>query len=234
MITILIPLALLIIGWAAFVILARRNESKVQSEWIELLSPSSNRVFQQARQNVEANTTLARVAMNEAMEIRELGDMDEAVRFLNIGADVIQRFTPNLLLLLSLMMKFSRMVSAIAPVSPIVPADFHLTELTSLAHLNKILHRMLTSAKQRFRLKLYIVGKGISITTHYLLKSIQNIVTRRSSDEREWEQILRIEEDFRTLSNESVQSFRTLLEALSSDAAKELSNTICLPSASSN
>jgi hypothetical protein len=234
MITILIPLALLIIGWAAFVILARRNESKVQSEWIELLSPSSNRVFQQARQNVEANTTLARVAMNEAMEIRELGDMDEAVRFLNIGADVIQRFTPSLLLLLSLMMKFSRMVSAIAPVSPIVPADFHLTELTSLAHLNKILHRMLTSAKQRFRLKLYIVGKGISITTHYLLKSIQNIVTRRSSDEREWEQILRIEEDFRTLSNESVQSFRTLLEALSSDAAKELSNTICLPSASSN
>lgn len=234
MIRLLIPFALLVIGWIAFGIFARRNERKVQAEWSELLSPTSEKIFQQARLEVEANTTMVGVAMSEAMEVRELGDLDEAVRFLNIGGDIIQRFTPNLLSLLSVMMKFSRMISAIAPVNPIVPGDFHLAELTNLAHLNRILHHMLASAKQRFRLKLYILGKGLSITSHYLVKSIRNIVTRRSSDDREWQDIIGVERDFQKLSNESIQSFRTLLEALSSDAARELSRTMYLPPASSH
>ena len=76
--------------------------------------------------------------MKEAMEVRELGDLDEAIRFLDLGGDIIQRFTPNLLSLLSVMMRFSRMVGAIAPVNPIFPKGFHLAELTSLAHLNGI------------------------------------------------------------------------------------------------
>jgi hypothetical protein len=94
-----------------------------------------------------------------------------------------------------------------------------------------MLHRLLASAKQRFRLKLFILGKGISITSHYLVKSIGNIVTRRSSEDQEWEQVLGVEQDFQRLSSESVQSFQNLLAALSNDAVRELSGTLRLPSA---
>jgi hypothetical protein len=234
MISLLIPIALLVGGSIVLVIFMRRNERKVWSEWTELLDPTSEKVFQQAHRDVEANTSLIGVAMNEAIEVRELGDFDEAIRFLNIGGDIIQRFTPDLLSLLGVMNRFSRMVTAIAPVKPIVPGQFHLAELTNLAHLNRILHHMLTSAKQRFRLKLYILGKGVSLTSHFLLKCIKNIVTHRSADEQEWEEILFVERDFQNLSRESVQSFRVLLQALSSDAARELSKSLCLPPSSSN
>ena len=223
---------MLVIGWIAFVILLRRDEEKVQSEWVALLSPSSERIFRQARMDVEANTTRVEVTLKEAMDVRQLGDLDEAIRFLNLGGDIIQRFTPNLLSLLSVMMRFSRMIGAIAPVNPILPKGFHLAELTSLAHLNGMLHRLLTSAKQRFRLKLYILGKGLSITSHYLVRRIGSIVTRRSSEDREWEEILGVEQDFQRLSNESVQSFQNLLQALSNDGVRELSTTLGLPSAS--
>jgi hypothetical protein len=233
MIRLFIPLVMLVIGWIVFVILLRRDEEKVQSEWVALLSPSSERILQQARTDIEANSTRVGVAMKEAMEVRELGDLDEAIRFLDLGGDIIQRFTPNLLSLLSVMMRFSRMIGAIAPVNPILPRGFHLAELTSLAHLNGMLHRLLTSAKQRFRLKLYILGKGISITSHYLVKRIGNIVSRRSSEDQEWEQILGVEQDFQRLSNESVQSFQNLLEGLSNDAVRELSSALGLPSAPS-
>jgi len=232
MIQLVIPFLMLVVGWIAFVILARRDEDKVQSEWVALLSPSSERVLHQARTEIESETTKVGVVMKEAMEIRELGDLDEAIRFLDLGGDIIQRSTPNLLSLLSVMMRFSRMIGAIAPVNPIFPTGFHLAELTNLAHLNGMLHRMLTSAKQRFRLKVYILGKGVSITSHYLVKSIGSIVTRRSSVDEEWEQILGVEQDFQRLSNESVQSFQNLLGALSNDAVKELSKTLHLPSAS--
>jgi hypothetical protein len=197
MIRLSIPFVLLIIGWIAFVILLRRDEDKVQSEWVALLSPASERIFQEARADIEANTIRVEVAVNEAIEIRQLGDLDEAIRFLNLGGDIIQRFTPNLLSLLSVMMRFSRMIGAIAPVNPILPQGFHLAELTSLAHLNGMLHRVLTSAKQRFRLKLYILGKGVSITSQYLVKRIRSVVAHRSSEDSEWEQILGVEQDFR-------------------------------------
>jgi hypothetical protein len=222
MIRLWIPFVMLVFGWIAFVILARRDEEKVQSEWAMLLSPSSERVFRQARRDIEANSMQVEVAVKEAMDVRQLGDLDEAIRFLNLGGDIIQRFTPNLLALLSVMMRFSRMIGAIAPVNPILPNGFHLAELTSLAHLNCMLHRWLTSAKQRFRLKVYILGKGISITSHYLVRRIGSIVTRRSSVDQEWEEILGVEQDFQKLSNESVQSFQNLLQALSTDSVKEL------------
>jgi hypothetical protein len=126
------------------------------------------------------------------------------------------------------MAKFSRMVSAMAPVDPLVPADFHLAELTNLAHLHKLLHQMIVSTKQRFRLKLFIIAKGISMTSHYLLARIRNIVSRKTEAEHEWEQVERIGCDFNRLAEESVRSFRTLLEALSSDAAKQLGEELML------
>jgi hypothetical protein len=229
MIKLLVPLALMIFGWIVVTILARRTEKKVQSEWETLLSPASERTFLQTRNQVERSSSMLGVAINEAIETRKLGDLDEAIRFLDTSGDVIERFTPNLLSLLKVMIKFSRMMSAITPVSPILPHDFHLGELTNLAHLNRMLHHFLISARQRFRLKLYLLGKGVAIASRYLLQGIKNVVTRRSAADQEWEEIAKIGQDFQRLSNESVQSLRALLEALSTDAAKELAKALCSP-----
>jgi hypothetical protein len=209
-------------------ILARRNERKVRSDWEHLLSPDSELVLTTAQGSVRDNAHLIGVTLSEATQIRKLGDLDEALRFLKIGTSVIEEFTPSLLALLGVMTKFSRMVSALAPVDPLVPADFHLAELTSLAHLHKLLHQMIVSTKQRFRLKLFIIAKGISMTSHYLLTQIRNIVSRKTEAEQEWEQVERIGCDFNRLAEESVRSFRTLLEALSSDAARQLGEELML------
>jgi hypothetical protein len=229
MIRLFVPLGLLVIGWIVFMIFARRNEKNVQTEWQTLLSPNSEKTFLQTRHQIERNSSMVGIAIDEAMEIRKLGDLDEAIRFLDTGSDVIERFTPNLLSLLKVMIRFSRMMSAITPVNPVLPQDFHLAELTNLAQLNRVLHQVLVSAKQRFRLKLYILGKGVSIASRYLVASIRNVISSRSMADQEWEEIAKISQDFQKLSNESVQSFRALLKGLSTDAAKELARALCLP-----
>lgn len=228
MIRIFIPLGLLFLGWILLLILARRNEKRVRSDWQTLLSPAGEKIFHHARVEIETNTTMVGVAVQEALAIKRLGDIDEALRFLNIGSEVIERFTPSLLSLLSVMTKFSRMVSAMAPVNPMLPEGFHLAELTNLAHLHRILHQVVISTKQRFRLKLFIIGKGISITSRYLLLRIRDIVTHRSQADKEWEEIIGIGNDFQKLSQESVQSFHALLEALSNEAAKTLAQQLYL------
>jgi hypothetical protein len=211
-------------------ILARRNERKVSADWQNLLSPDGEHILVTAKGCVRDNTALIEVAIDEANKLKQLGDLDEALRFLNIGSKVIEEFTPSLLSLLALMTKFSRMISAIAPVAPLVPADFHLAELANLAHLHKLLHQMIVSTRQKFRLKLFIIGKGVSIASHYLLRRIENIITRKSSAEQEWEQVERIGQDFNRLAEESVRSFRGLLEALSNDATTRLARDFTLSS----
>lgn len=231
---------LLILGWAVLLILARRNEKKVRSDWENLLGGEKAEWYADTKSGIENNTNLIRMTMKEARDIKQLGDVEEALRFLKIGGDVIQEFTPGLLSLLKEMMKFSRMVSAMAPVSPLLPSRFHIAEMNNLAVLNQMLHQVVVSAKQRFRLKLRIIATGVKITSGYLLTRIDRILHRRSSTEQEWEEILAAGQDFQQLTTESVDSFKNLMGALPSGLANQLAenlrmrnSTPSLPSSSS-
>jgi hypothetical protein len=155
-----------------------------------------------------------------------LGDIEEALRFLRIGGDVIQEFTPGLLCLLREMMKFSRMVSAMAPVSPLLPSQFHIAEMNNLAVLNQMLHQIAVSAKQRFRLKLRIIATGVKITSGYLLTRIHRVLERRSTSEHEWVEIVNAGQDFQQLTTESVESFRNLMGSLPSGLANQLAENL--------
>ena len=87
------------------------------------------------------------------------------------------------------MATFSRMVSAIAPVRPLRPRNFRLVQVASLAYLNGMLHQFLVSASERYRLKVYILGRSFGLVTRFLLRSIQNLGSGTADADREWEQI---------------------------------------------
>jgi hypothetical protein len=221
----IIPALLLILGWAVLLVLARRNERKVRSDWENLLGGDKAEWYADTKSGIENNTNLIRMTMKEARDIKQLVDVEEALRFLKIGGDVIQEFTPGLLSFEG-MMKFSRMVSAMAPVSPLLPSRFHIAEMNNLAVLNQMLHQVVVSAKQRFRLKLRIIATGVKITSGYLLTRINRILHRRSSTEQEWEEIVAAGQDFQQLTTESVESFRNLMGALPSGLANQLAENL--------
>ncbi len=198
----------------------------MRSDWENLLGGDKAEWYADTKSGIENNTKLIRMTMKEAKDIKQLGDLEEALRFLKIGGDVIQEFTPGLLCLLREMMKFSRMVSAMAPVSPLLPSRFHIAEMNNLALLNQMLHQVVVSAKQRFRLKLRIIATGVKITSGYLLTRIHRVLDRRSSTEQEWEQIVNAGQDFQQLTTESVESFRNLMGALPDGLASQLAENL--------
>ena len=228
MIRLIIPALLLIVGWVALLVLVRRNEGKICLDWENLLRGEKAEWYKDTKSGIENNTSLIRMTMKEARDIRQLGDLEEALRFLKIGGDIIQEFTPGLLCLLREMMKFSRMVSAMVPVSPLLPSDFHLAEMNNLAVLNQMLHQIVVSAKQRFRLKLRIIATGVKVTSGYLMTRISRVLTRRSTTEQEWDEILAAGQDFQQLSSESVESFKNLMASLPSGLANQLAETLRL------
>jgi hypothetical protein len=120
------------------------------------------------------------------------------------------------------MATFSRMVSAMAPVRPLRPKAFHVAEIVSLAYLNRLLHQFLVSTAERFRLRVYVLGRCFGIATRYLFTSTRRIAERQSESEREWEQIQAIRSDFQLLTDESLDSLRVLLTSLDLEKRGEI------------
>ncbi len=216
-------LAFSVVG--CFVVLflfGRRNERVIRRDWELLLTPKGEKLYRNIEGRVSSEMALADVTFDEAFAVRELGSVDEAKKLLDVGYRVIQKFSPNMLQLLAAMANFSRMVSAMAPVSPLRPRDFRLTQIVSLAYLNGVLHQFLVSTSERYRLKLYILGRSFALGTRFLLDSTERIVRGEPEADREWDQIQAIRHDFQNLTGESMDSLRLLLTSLAAEKRDDL------------
>jgi hypothetical protein len=200
--------------FAVLFLLGRRNEKLVKRDWELLLTPKGEKLYKAIEGKVQSELSLADLTYEEAFTVKELGSVEEAIRLLDVGYQVIERFSPNMLKLLGAMATFSRMVSAITPVPPLKPRDFKLPQIVSLAYLNQLLHQFAVSTAERFRLRVYVIGRGFGVATRFLLKSTQRIVEQQPEAEREWEQIQAIRDDFQSLTDESLVSLRALLTSL--------------------
>jgi len=209
-------------GLLVLFLFGTRNERAVRRDWELLLTPKGRSLYRDIEGRVHSEMALANMTYDEAFSVKALGSMDEAIRLLDVGYRVIEKFAPSMLQLLSAMATFSRMVSAMAPVTPLRPKDFRLTQLVSLAYLNGLLHQFLVSTAERYRLKLYILGRSFGIATRFLLDSTQRIVRREPAADREWEQIETIRRDFQMLTEESLESLRALLTSLAAERRDDL------------
>jgi hypothetical protein len=203
-------------------LLGRRDERAIRRDWELLLTPKGESLYRNIEGRVHNELALADLTYDEAFSVRELGSVDEAKKLLDVGYKVIEKFSPNMLNLLTAMANFSRMVSAMAPVTPLRPRDFKLTQIVSLAYLNGLIHQFLVSTAERYRLKLYILGQSFGLATRFLLESTQKIAQGAPEADREWEQIQAIREDFQSLTDESLESLRVLLTSLAAERREDL------------
>jgi hypothetical protein len=200
----------------------KRNERAVRRDWEMLLTPKGEQLYRNIEMRLQSEMALAELTFDEAFSVRELGSVDEAQRLLDAGYKVIEKFSPNMLRLLAAMATFSRMVSAMAPVKPLRPADFKLAQLASLAYLNRVLHQFLVSTSERFRLRVYILGRSFALATRFLLRSTERILRKDPQADREWEQVQFIREDFQALTDESLETLRVLLTSFAAEKREDL------------
>lgn len=203
-------------------LLGRRDEKRVRRDWELLLTPKGEQLYRTIETRVTSEMQLVNLTYDEAFSVRELGSIEEAKHLLDVGYKVIEKFSPTMLRLLAAMSTFSRMVSAMAPIKPLRPQGFQLAQLASLAYLNQFLHNFLVTASERFRLRVYILGRMVGLATRFLLSSTKRIAEGQANSEKEWEQIQFVREDFQTLTDESLESLRVLLTSLAAEGRGDL------------
>ena len=210
---------------SCFVVLylfGRRNERAVRRDWQLLLTPRGEKVYRTIEGRVHSEIALANLTYDEALSFKQLGSVDEARELLDVGYRVIERFNPSMLQLLTTMAVFSRMVSAMAPVTPLRPRDFRLAEIASLAYLNGIIHQFLVSTSERFRLRLYVLGQSFGLATRALLRSTRRIAHDEPEAEQEWEQVDAVRQDYETLTHDSLETLRVLMTSLAAEKREDV------------
>lgn len=203
-------------------VLGRRDEKKVRRDWALLLTPRGEQLYRTIETRVTSEMDLVSLTYNEAFSVRELGSIEEAKHLLDVGYKVIEKFSPSMLRLLAAMSTFSRMVSAMAPIKPLRPQGFRLAQVASLAYLNQLLHNFIVTTSERFRLRVYILGRMVGLATRFLLTSTKRIAEGQPNSEKDWEQIQFIREDFQTLTDESLASLKVLLTSLAAEGRGDL------------
>ena len=228
----LVLTAIGVVGCALFLLLWGRINEQRWRDWETLLGSQEQALFARMRSQLDGGLAMADYAYDKAEEHRQIGSVDEAIRLVELGYAMIERAAPDLRRLLAGMAVFSRMVSAMVPVAPLRPRDFKVAQLASLAALNQVLHRFLVTAGERFRLRVYVLGQGLGVVLRYLGGSTRRIRDTRSTLDRDWNDVAALRSDFRTIADESLESFRICLASLAAQDRRVSPNAAEQPRAS--
>ena len=204
-------------GLVVLFLLGRRDERRVRKDWELVLTPKGQRIHSSMEAQFNTDLELMNATYDEAVAFRELGSMEDARDLLDAGYRIIEHFAPNLLKLLAAMATFSRMVSAMAPIVPLRPQQFQVNGVRGLAYLNQVLHHFLVTTSERYRLRLYILGRSVGLAVRYMVRSTGKIASGAPDVDREWEQIAAIRGDLGTLTAESLESLKVLLVSMAAE-----------------
>jgi hypothetical protein len=202
----------------------RRRERQVWQDWELVLTPQGEHTYQAMASRFHDEIALAEVGLGRATALARIGSTQEAIDLLEAGCRSIQRFAPDMDRALTSMATFSRMVAAMAPVSPLRPRDFRLTRLVWWAQIEWLVHHFLVTAPERFRLRLFVLRRGVGAA----LRRLQDVRGRIATDREAWDVVELLREDLKRLSDASLDSFRLLLASASAQRRRGLA--VALPS----
>lgn len=193
----------------------RRRTRQAWGDWDVALSPRGQRSIEDMRHRMNDELALVDIALVSAAEAQTLGSTEEAMRLLEVGGRLVETHAPNMRRALAGMAVLSRMVAAMAPVTPLRPRDFELRQLVRLAQINRLFHHILVTAGERFRFRVYVLRAGFSVAARFWMHQTGRI--RRQEDEVDaaWLGLEAVRRDVHTLTDESLETFRMLVLSLS-------------------
>jgi hypothetical protein len=190
------------------------DDEEILRDWDTVLSPWGREMYRELQDRVEGEARMADYAYERAFLARNAGSLDEAVRMLEVGLRVVERTSPDMVILLRDMAIASRMAAAISSVEPLRPRSFALPRLSTMAVFAAFGHQLLFTASERFRLRAYVLQRGFGLATRILLTTTKRIREQRANADPDWEDIAAARADLRTLSTASLRTFQALLASL--------------------
>ena len=200
-------------GLAFLVMMGRFDEAATLRDWEIALNPEGHSVLARVAEHVRAERGMAEESYSRAVDSRNDGALDEAVRFLQTGSRVVESCSETVPSLLKNLAVLSWQAAAILPTPPLRPFGFHMAQLRTLAGVHTVAHHLLATTRERFRLRIAVLRYGFSAAVGLLRRSTQSLVLQPEGVAN-WNRVAMIRADLGTLTDESLESLRVLLASL--------------------
>ena len=217
-------IAVVLAAVAALVVvlfLGRFDRKRALGRWEFVLSGRALKASEALRDRLAEDTDIAGHTYDMALRRRASLSYDEAVRLLSIAVSTIEDAAEDRQRRLRALSIYARMAEAIVPVQPLRPAKFRLAEMRSLTQVAGWLHELVASYEERFRFRLTVIGFGIRL----VIRSMRGTRTRSAIEPTEAEPYQTFGDslqDFRTLDDEQVESFRQLMRSAAATERESL------------
>lgn len=153
-------------------LLGRRNSApQDEGEWHRMLSTDLRRLVGALELQTTADRAMTRNAMSRAKRARDSRRYRECLRLVDIVSDLLASVVEDRITRLRGMGICLRMVSAVAPVPPLLPQGVTLTETRALFAFGAIFHHFLVSAWDRLRSQVFFLGLAYRLTLRAFLRS---------------------------------------------------------------
>lgn len=183
--------------------------------WECEVAPWGEQAYAEVEQRLGGESRLLELACARASTAHANGAEEDALRMLEIASAWAVRWSPDMQHMLRRMSAVSWLAAVVAPIGPVAARDFRLPRLYRLAGLSRVLHQILVSTPERFRLRAWILRHGFSFASERLALSTKSL--RAGGSAAEWKGVEAARADLGTLTRESLVTFRTLLASLSAE-----------------
>ena len=200
--------------------LVRYKLRDVQGDWSALLSGRASRKARELEEGLALTSFMADDTLAAARAARDRQNLEEAVRLLDLACGVIREAIPDRLARLSAMSRFARMVSAVVPLPPLLPAEVKLRNVARLAALGHVVHHLLASTQERFRWMCLVLGWCYRAVGRDVGAAVATAQASPAHAEA-WKRFEDGVADFSTVDAKHVEAFRALLASLATLQATE-------------
>jgi hypothetical protein len=199
----------------SFLLIAgRHNELAVQRDWEFVLNPEGHRLYSDTVDEILRDRGVTEQMYEDAFKARGDGQTEKAIRFLETGSLVVAGYySQSLLELLRNVGHLASAAAAIAPLPPLRPAGFEARELATLAGLQRFVHHLLLTTRDRLAFRLAVLRCSVRAAVGLLLRTTSKTRSEPEAD-RHWRRLSALRTDLGTLTDEALLSLRSVLASL--------------------
>ncbi|HKO05858.1 MAG TPA: hypothetical protein VJW51_13965 [Candidatus Acidoferrales bacterium] len=201
---------------------ARRKPS-ILSTWLARLSAEKAAVYEPSARELEAGYDVLSIALDDGLQRQEAGDWRGARTLAGLCGELAERHAMLLCGALGTMERRSRHFGKLPEVTPLDEETFRTDAARSSCFWNRLMHRVLFSARSRWFHKLHTLGEILDEVRAAFLHSAREIADGVSvSPPAEWERLERTHDDWNTCLRETVVLLKCLLTTLAPAEVEEL------------
>jgi hypothetical protein len=155
-------------------------EEAVRAEWISLLPGERQQLFRDVVVSLEATYMMLSVALDEALVLRESGQLVQAREQAGVCGELGERLAGKLGILFQSMQKHGEQMTELPMVLPLTASNFRHSETRLAARLHSVLHKLMLGVRLRFFHKLRVLKAAVDGLAKQFKQTAEDIAENRS------------------------------------------------------